>query len=67
MVDESDSNLVGPAGPDLLGRLVDRHAAALELDARQWCACTQDVVQEALVRLAALRQAPRAYRLRVAE
>jgi RNA polymerase sigma factor (sigma-70 family) len=38
-------------GPELLGRLFDRHAAALELYARQWCDCPEDVVQEALIKL----------------
>jgi len=39
--------------PDELGRLLDRHAAALELYARQWCDAPEDVVQEAFVKLAA--------------
>ena len=43
---------------DLLGRLVDRHAAALELFARQWCETPEDVVQEAFVKLAAARTRP---------
>ena len=37
--------------PQTLGRLLDRHAAALELYARQWCDAPEDVVQEAFVRL----------------
>src|SRR5262245_47940929 len=37
---------------DVLGRLVDRHAAALELYARQWCTTPEDVVQEAFLKLA---------------
>jgi RNA polymerase sigma-70 factor (ECF subfamily) len=37
---------------ELLGRLIDRHAAALELYARQWCDEPEDVVQEAFVKLA---------------
>src|SRR5436190_20903330 len=45
-------------GPDLLARLVDEHAAALTLYARQWCAAPEDVVQEAFVKLAALRHPP---------
>src|SRR5438270_5584017 len=45
-------------GPDLLGRLVDQHAAALVLYARQWCAAPEDVVQEAFLKLMAERQAP---------
>ena len=43
---------------DWLGRLVDRHAAALELFARQWCDTPEDVVQEAFVKLAAARTPP---------
>ena len=45
--------------PELLGRLVDHHAAALTLFARQWCAAAEDVVQEAFVKLAAQRPPPR--------
>jgi RNA polymerase sigma-70 factor (ECF subfamily) len=37
---------------DVLGRLIDRHAAALELYARQWCDTPEDVVQEAFLKLA---------------
>jgi len=33
--------------PDALGSLIDRHAAALTLYARQFCACPEDVVQTA--------------------
>ena len=43
---------------DLLGQLVDRHAAALELFARQWCDAPEDVVQEAFVKLASQRTTP---------
>jgi RNA polymerase sigma factor (sigma-70 family) len=39
-------------GPELLGRLLDEHGAALVLYARQWCSSPEDVVQEALIRLA---------------
>jgi RNA polymerase sigma-70 factor (ECF subfamily) len=45
-------------GPDLLGRLVDEHAAALVLYARQWCSAPDDVVQEAFVKLVAQRVPP---------
>ena len=45
-------------GPELLGRLLSEHAAALALFARQWCSCPEDVVQEAFMRLAAEREAP---------
>jgi RNA polymerase sigma factor (sigma-70 family) len=37
---------------DELGRLIDRHASALELYARQWCDAPEDVVQEAFLKLA---------------
>lgn len=45
-------------GPELLGELVDRHAAALVLYARQWCACPEDVVQTAFLKLVRLRTPP---------
>ncbi len=45
-------------GPEQLGHLVDRHAAALVLYARQWCAVPEDVVQEALLKLMAQRPPP---------
>lgn len=38
--------------PVRLGKLIDRHSAALELYARQWCKDPLDVVQEAFVKLA---------------
>jgi RNA polymerase sigma factor (sigma-70 family) len=43
---------MNPAGPELLGQLLDRHWRALVLFARQWSASPEDVVQEAFVRLA---------------
>src|SRR5262245_23358533 len=42
-----------------LGCLLDCHAAALMLYARQWCAAPDDVVQEAFVKLMAQRPPPR--------
>ncbi len=45
-------------GSELLGWLLDRHAAALELYARQLCESPEDVVQEALIQLAGLQDAP---------
>lgn len=51
-MDGNDNNLTGPMGPKLLGRLLDRYAATLELYARQLCNCPEDVVQEAFVELA---------------
>ncbi|HEX4606762.1 MAG TPA: sigma-70 family RNA polymerase sigma factor [Urbifossiella sp.] len=45
-------------GPDELAGLVDRHAAALVLYARQWCGCPEDVVQTAFLKLVRLRARP---------
>jgi len=39
--------------------LVDRHGPPLMLYARQWCAAPEDVVQDAFLKLVALRQPPR--------
>ncbi len=47
-----DERPTGAVGPGLLGRLLDRHAAALALYARQWCRTPDDVVQQAFVQLA---------------
>jgi RNA polymerase sigma factor (sigma-70 family) len=44
--------------PEWLAGLIDRHAAALELYARQWCDAPEDAVQEAFVKLAALAERP---------
>jgi RNA polymerase sigma-70 factor (ECF subfamily) len=41
-----------------LAQLIDRHAAALTLYARQWCRAPEDVVQNAFVKLAAQRPPP---------
>lgn len=57
MCDPGD-NSTGPVSPELLGMLIDRHAAPLELYANQWCDCPEDVVQEAVVELAGLPVAP---------
>jgi RNA polymerase sigma factor (sigma-70 family) len=57
-VDNHDSNTAGTPGPEVLGHLFDRYAAALELFARQWCDCSEDVVQEAIIELAAQRRTP---------
>jgi len=45
-------------GPEQLAELVDRYGAALVLYARQWCATAEDVVQDALVKLAGQPQPP---------
>jgi RNA polymerase sigma-70 factor (ECF subfamily) len=58
MVDEANSNANGAVGTELLGRLFDRHAAVLELYARQFCDCPEDVVQETLIELAGQPHAP---------
>lgn len=42
----------------LLRRLIDGHAAALELYARQWCEDAEDVVQECLVKFASQPRPP---------
>jgi RNA polymerase sigma-70 factor (ECF subfamily) len=44
--------------PALLGDLLDRHAAALVLYARQFCSSPEDVVQEAFIALARQNVAP---------
>ncbi len=49
---------MGDVGPEDLGRLIDEHAAALILYARQWCAAPEDVVQEAFLKLMAQRPPP---------
>jgi RNA polymerase sigma-70 factor (ECF subfamily) len=46
-------------GPADLASLVDAHCAPLVLYARQWCNAPEDVVQDAFVKLVALRQPPR--------
>ena len=45
-------------GPDQLAELVNRHAAALGLYARQWCTCPEDVVQTAFLKLARQKVSP---------
>ena len=55
---EKDHNATEPVGTELLAELVDRHAAALVLYARQLCESAEDVVQEALLKLTRQRRAP---------
>ena len=45
-------------GPDELAALIDRHAAALVLYARQWTHAPEDAVQTAFVKLAAAGTRP---------
>jgi RNA polymerase sigma-70 factor (ECF subfamily) len=58
MVNGNDSTAGSALGPEFLGRLLDRHAAALELYARQLCGCPEDVVQEALIELVGQPRVP---------
>ena len=58
MVNGNDSTADSALGPEFLGRLLDRHAAALELYARQLCDCPEDVVQEALIELVGQPRVP---------
>ncbi|HWB12128.1 MAG TPA: sigma-70 family RNA polymerase sigma factor [Pirellulales bacterium] len=44
--------------PGQVAKLVDTHAAALMLCARQWCSEPEDVVQEAFVKLVRQRSPP---------
>jgi RNA polymerase sigma factor (sigma-70 family) len=44
--------------PEDLGQLLDAHAPALVLFARQWCTVPEDVVQEAFIKLAGQRSVP---------
>lgn len=57
-MDGNDGNLTGSLSPEMLGRLLDRHAAPLELYARQLCDCPEDVVQETFVELARQQAVP---------
>jgi RNA polymerase sigma-70 factor (ECF subfamily) len=57
-MDGSDAKSTGPPGPELIGRLLDEHGAALELYARQLCDTAEDCVQEALVELARQPRTP---------
>jgi RNA polymerase sigma factor (sigma-70 family) len=45
-------------GPDILGRLIEQHGAALVLYARQWCASPEDVVQDAFIKLSREQSVP---------
>jgi len=42
----------------LIRQVFEQHAAALELYARQWCDCPEDVVQEAMIKLLRQQQPP---------
>ena len=58
VVSDNDPNAGTTPTADVLGRLFDRYAASLALFARQWCHCPEDVVQEALIELAAQARMP---------
>lgn len=57
-MNEKAHNADGAVHPELLGRLLDRHAAALGLLTRQWCSSPDDVVQEVFLKLAEQDRAP---------
>lgn len=57
-VSSNKHNTNEPLEPQRLGRLIDSHAAALELYAALWCASPEDVVQEALIELASSSRWP---------
>jgi RNA polymerase sigma factor (sigma-70 family) len=57
MVSDNESN-AGEVTPEILGGVFDRYAAPLQLFARQWCGCPEDVVQQALIELAGQPQMP---------
>ena len=57
-MNDTADNATGPVGPERLATIFRRHAAALELFARQFCGAAGDVVQEALMELAARAEAP---------
>ncbi len=57
-MNEKAHNTNGAVDPGLLGQLLDSHAAALGLFARQWCNSPDDVVQEAFLKLADQDEAP---------
>src|SRR6476469_522236 len=52
----AEKNALGTVLPDMTPRvladLIENHAAALVLFARQWCDCPADVVQEGFCKLA---------------
>jgi RNA polymerase sigma factor (sigma-70 family) len=67
-LDEPPTRHVSLDKPRLLAELLDRLGGPLQLYARQWCTAPEDVVQEALVELAAQSEwpaNPRAWLFRV--
>jgi RNA polymerase sigma-70 factor (ECF subfamily) len=59
MMSQEHHEAAGPVGPELIGRLIDRHGAALRLYASQLCDCPDDVVQQGLIDLARCGESPR--------
>jgi len=57
-VNDNEHNVNEPEEPQRLGRLIDSHAAALELYASLWCSGPEDVVQEAFIELAGCQRRP---------
>lgn len=50
--------MTGPVTPELLERLLNEHAAALELFASQWTDTPEDCVQEAFIQLVRQKRIP---------
>lgn len=59
VVRHNDDKPTTPVSSELIGWVLDRHAAALELYARQLCDCPEDAVQESIIQLARQPQVPR--------
>lgn len=59
VVSDDCQKLTPPGGSELIGWILDRHAAALELYARQLCDSPEDAVQESLIQLARQKETPR--------
>jgi RNA polymerase sigma-70 factor (ECF subfamily) len=57
-VNRSQASTVSPLSAERLGQIIDRHADALRLYARQICDSADDVVQESLVELASQATPP---------
>lgn len=54
----TNERTAGSLDPELLERLLNQHAAALELFARQWTPAPEDCVQEAFLELVRQRPTP---------
>jgi RNA polymerase sigma-70 factor (ECF subfamily) len=52
------AGVISMMSPETLGHLMDAHADALVLYARQWCQAPEDIVQEAFLKLSSLASPP---------